>query len=160
MVHLICLVATYPASLSETPEWKAFMSILNAKSHWAVLAYNKQANGKSYQFGASKSGFRFGASNLFQTSWDGKAGLELDHKAKTWRTITTLDNVDRSFEDGKPFFLRDTYGDLSKLTWTDAKGKVVKVGWNNRYVGRDDEWESTHWFDVKTHLMVEVSFSG
>ena len=160
MIALALLIASGPKSLHETPEWKAFQAVLAAKPQWSVFVFNKQQNGPHFQFGAIKNGLRIGHSQKVQYIWDGKNGIGLDWSTKTYHTLASAEGFDRFYADGQPFFMRDAEGPLTQLAAYDDAGKKVKTGWSWRYVGRDYEWEASYWFDTKSKLMTEFSFSG
>jgi hypothetical protein len=160
MLALALLVISGPKTLHETPEWKAFHAALASKPQWMVLVMNKQQNGNNFQFGAIKGGLQIGWSEKIQYVWDGKKGISLDWRTKTWKPIPSKAELDRFFRNGVPFFMEQWDSIPTKLVGYDATGKKSKTGWQFRDQGRDYEWEGTYWFDDKTHMLSEYYFSG
>jgi hypothetical protein len=166
MVLLASLALLGPTTLAQTNEWKAYRALVSKARCMQVvmmaLASDNPARGGlgGIQLTTSKDGWAVLETPEQETRWNGKAGVYIDHKSKTWRRVKGLDlppllsylALPPDNFDGRGFELYKL--EMTRMGEPSTRGEV---GWRILRQGRDARQEATYWFDGKTHLPREVA---
>jgi hypothetical protein len=169
-VPILCMSSPEP-SIGATPEWAAYKAELAKHRTIRVGCFMASADGEgSFQLTLKSNGDFDLTSTTQEVKWIHGKGIRMDHRKKTWRPITKVDDylprtlsmlglLKVGYSDAETDW-QAAWRQTRELYAGSGRKPAAEVGYAMSSYHIDAGFAETWWFDTKTHLVTQIEMQS